>query len=206
MPGSLTISALPSAYNYPMKPHSTIHAEPRWRPGNMIRRQLPDALHDWLLAESSLTRRLQMVCRGQFRVELISLGWERPLPDEAQALGVAPRQGALIRQVRLWCDNQPWVFARTVIPFSSLRGAQRRLAYLGSRPLGAFLFADPALQRSPLQVARVAPNSRVLSACTLANATLWGRRSIFRLRGHPLLVSEFFLPDIPPFHSRNSHE
>jgi chorismate-pyruvate lyase len=29
--------------------------------------------------------------------------------------------------------------------------------------------------------------------------TIWGRRSLFRLGGKPLLVCEFFLPDIAEF-------
>lgn len=180
--------------------------EPRWHQGALLQRQMPGSLRDWLLDESSLTRRLQQSCAGNFHVELISLGWQRPLLDEAQTLGVRPWQRALIRQVRLWCDDQPWVFARTVIPMSSLRGKQRRLAHLGTRPLGAYLFADPALQRSPIQVARVDSGSRLLSACPLSQATLWGRRSVFKLHNHPLLVSEFFLPALPPFQQRSSHE
>lgn len=180
--------------------------EPRWRQGAHLQRQMPGSLRDWLLDESSLTRRLQQSCAGNFHVELISLGWQRPLLDEAQTLGVRPWQRALIRQVRLWCDDQPWVFARTVIPMSSLRGRQRRLVHLGTRPLGAYLFADPALQRSPIQVARVDSGSRLLAACPLSQATLWGRRSVFKLHNHPLLVSEFFLPALPPFQPRSSHE
>lgn len=189
-----------------MNRHPPISCEPRWHDGALIRRHLPESLRDWLLDDSSLTRRLQQACSGRFHVELISLGWERPLLDEAQAMRVPPWQRALVRQVRLWCDEQPWVFARTVIPMSSLRGAQRRLAHLGSRPLGAFLFADPALQRSPMQVARICPGSRLLTAAAPSPDAIWGRRSVFRLQGHPLLVSEFFLPALPPFQQRNSHE
>jgi chorismate lyase len=35
---------------------------------------------------------------------------------------------ALIREVHLLCDDRPWVFARTIIPISTLRGRERRLA------------------------------------------------------------------------------
>lgn len=195
-----------SAYNRAMMHSPSPFSEPRWYDGALRQHHLPPELRDWLLDESSLTRRLQQACAGRFHVELISLGWGRPLRGEAQALGVRPWQRALIREVQLWCDGQPWVFARTVIPMSSLRGAQRRLAHLGNRPLGAYLFANPALQRSPLQVAQVAGNSRVLAACTTTVPQVWGRRSVFRLRNHPLLVSEFFLPALPPLHPRASHE
>ncbi|HEY0720351.1 MAG TPA: chorismate lyase [Gammaproteobacteria bacterium] len=186
--------------------HPTRSCEPRWYDSARQRHHLPATLRDWLLDESSLTRRLQERCQGHFSVELISLGWGRPRLDESRALGTAPSQRALIRQVRLWCADKPWVFARTVIPIASLRGAQRRLAHLGNRPLGAYLFAHPALQRSALQIARISRHSRLLAACAPLPHDAWGRRSLFRLQGHPLLVSEFFLPDLPPFASRFSHE
>ncbi len=180
--------------------------ESRWYDTTLQRRHLPAPLRGWLLNDSSLTRRLQLACKGRFSVELISLGWARPRLDESQALGTSPRQRALIRQVRLWCDEQPWVFARTVIPVRSLRGAQRRLAHLGNRPLGAYLFAHPALQRSPLQVTQINSTSRLLADCAPLQPRVWGRRSLFRLQGHPLLVSEFFLPTLPAYELRFFHE
>jgi chorismate--pyruvate lyase len=189
-----------------MKSHFSITGEPNWRFGSVIRRHLPAALRDWLLDESSLTQRLQAACTGRFHVEIVSLGWRRPLHDEAQALGVAPWQRALIREVQLWCNDQPWVFARTVIPVRTLRGAQRRLAHLGPRPLGDFLFSHPTLKRSPIQVARIAATSQLLAGCDISQDAVWGRRSVFNLKGHPLLVSEFFLPALPPFHQRNTNE
>jgi len=189
-----------------MNRHFSISDRPRWRIGNTLRRHMSDSLRDWLLDESSLTRRLQSACSGRFHVELISLGWQRPFLNEAQALGVSPRQRALIRQVMLCCDDRPWVFARTVIPVRTLRRAQRRLVHLGARPLGEFLFSHPALQRSPIQVARIAATSRLLASCAIADEAAWGRRSVFRLGGHPLLVSEFFLPAMPSFQQRYSHE
>lgn len=188
-----------------MSDHPHPPCEPRWHQGARERHRLPEALRDWLLDESSLTRRLQQACAGRFRVELIALGWGRPLRNEAQALGVRPWQRALIRQVRLWCDDQPWVVARTVIPMSSLQGAQRRLAHLGSRPLGAFLFADPTLRRSPLQVTQLGADDPLLAGSGAVAGPVWGRRSVFHLRGHPLLVSEFFLPGLPSFGARVDH-
>ncbi|HEY0634284.1 MAG TPA: chorismate lyase [Gammaproteobacteria bacterium] len=187
--------------------HHPLHpGAPHWHPAARQRRQLPAELRDWLLDTASLTRRLQERCQGHVSVELITLGWGRPRYDEAQALGVAPRQRALIRQVRLCCDAKPWVFARTVIPLRALRGAQRRLTHLGARPLGAYLCADPSLQRSALQLLCLPGNHPLLAAAAEQKAPVWGRRSVFRLQGHPLLVSEFFLPELPPFQSRVSHE
>lgn len=160
---------------------------------------IPDGvLRDWLLDTGSLTRRVRGACAGRFQVRVESQRWERPRLDEYLALGLRIGRLAWVREVHLLCDDRPWVFARTVIPPRTLRGSRRRLANLGNRPLGALLFADPHMQRGPVEVARVARGSALFAAATQgapgSPSALWGRRSVFRLGGRPLLVSEFFLP------------
>ena len=109
---------------------------------------------------------------------------------------------AIIRQVQLLCDEQPRVYARTVIPMSSLRGRLRRLARLGAQPLGAMLFADRGMRRGVVELARIRPGETLYADVVRdpqqAHGEIWGRRSIFRLAHKPLLVSEIFLPGFPP--------
>ena len=170
-----------------------------WRAARCWRREaVPAALRSWLLDTGSLTRRLQAQCAGAFAVRVLAQDWARPLRSEARALGLRDGEAALVRQVYLLCAGVPWVYARTVIPASSLTGAARRLGKLGTRPLGAALFAEPTLERGALEIARVVPGDPIYggacAALTTAPAAIWGRRSVFRVRGKALLVSEFFLP------------
>jgi len=175
--------------------------EPVWHPCDRLRRHALSAVErDWLVDSSSLTRRLQQACTSHFDVEVLSQRLEKPMLSESQALGRPPREIALVRQVRLRCAGRPWVFARTAIPLPALQGGLKRLSLLGSRPLGAVLFADPRMQRQPLEIARISPHHRLYRmACSggeKGNSGLWGRRSVFTLQGLPLLVSEFFLPTL----------
>lgn len=177
---------------------STLRREPRWRPArHYLRGAVAATLWDWLLDATSLTRRLQLGCGDQFRVQVLQQNWGLPLASERQALGIRQGGRAVIREVRLMCGDVPWVFARTVIPVRSLLGPQRRLAHLGSKPLGAALFADPKLRRGEVEITRIGPGEKLFE-CAVAEAispeVIWGRRSLFWLRGKPLLVSEFFLP------------
>ena len=102
---------------------------------------------------------------------------------------------ALVRQVVLCCNEQPLVYARTVIPVTTIQGAQRRYANMGNRPLGAMLFADRTMQREAVEVA-ILPATDVANQYTSSNEPIWGRRSVFRVSGKPLLVSEYFLPEL----------
>lgn len=182
---------------------------PRRRAGTWIpaarltRSRIPPDLLPWLLDSGSLTQRLIAACPGQFAVRLVGQQRTRPLREEATALGLAGGVQALVRQVQLQCDTQPWVLARTVIPITTLTGPRRRLTRLGNRSLGATLFSDPTMSRDPVEVTRLIVGSPLYSAITASikkpPPELWGRRSVFRLDGWPLLVSEFFLPSIAGF-------
>ena len=175
--------------------------EPRWQVYQRLHHAgIDPSLLEWLLDGSSLTQRIIQCCNGNFEVEVISQQWQRPLLNEAMTLKIRPHHYALIRQVRLLCNGKPWVFARTVIPAITLRGAVRRLAYLGNKPLGAVLFADPSMRRDAIEIARLSTRTHHYADALQRQATraeqIWGRRSVFYLSNKPLLVSEFFLPGI----------
>ena len=167
----------------------------RWYSRRQIFNQpVPPALLDWLFDTSSLTARLQRRCPGQFRVELLSQRIDSPRLDELKALALEYGDHALVRQVRLFCRDDALVFARTVIPLTTLKGRERSYANLGSRPLGAMLFADNSMRRGEVMVSRLDENDVNYKYTGDAGGDRWGRRSIFYVSGKPLLVSEYFLP------------
>jgi chorismate--pyruvate lyase len=178
-----------------------VQSIPFWRPENQwLRSSVPDMLRDWLLNTDSLTQRISQSCPGCFRVRVLDQAWDVPCRDERLVLSIPARQTAIIRQVQLLCDGIPWVYARSVIPVSTLSGPQRRLAFLGNRPLGAYLFADPSMQRGPVELACITRRHVMYQQATTGLAIkpegIWGRRSVFRVGGKPLLVCEMFLPDL----------
>ena len=135
------------------------------------------------------------LCGEDFSVRVISQHWQKLNAEEASAMSLKPVRSALVRQVLLCCGDQSLVYARTVIPATTVQGAQRRYANMGSRPLGAMLFADRTMRREDVQVA-ILPASHEINQFSKANEPVWGRRSVFRVAGKPLLVSEYFLPDL----------
>ncbi len=102
---------------------------------------------------------------------------------------------ALVRQVLLCCGDNPLVYARTVIPATTIKGAERRYANLGNRPLGAMLFADRTMRREDVHVS-ILRDSHEANQFIKGDEPVWGRRSVFRVAGKPLLVSEYFLPEL----------
>lgn len=156
---------------------------------------VPPLLLPWLFDTSSLTARMIEHCGQDFLVRVISQRWQKLDAEEASVMALKNVHSALIRQVVLCCGERPLVYARTVIPATTVQGAQRRYASMGSRPLGAMLFADRTMRREEVQVARL-PAKHEANKYTEIGGDVWGRRSVFRVSEKPLLVSEYFLPEI----------
>lgn len=120
--------------------------------------------------------------------------------DESFLLARAGGRLALVREVYLLCRRTPLVFAHSVFDPRALRGAWRRVARLGSRPLGAALFADPRIKRHPLRRKKLNRthelHQRACAALRSKPTHLWARRSLFTLHNSPILVTEVFLPGI----------
>lgn len=129
---------------------------------------------------------------------LRSQGWGYPLHSEGSLLGMRRGEVAIVREIELLVDEVPWVFARTVIPATSLRGPARRLAMLGTKPLGEVLFADQRTHRVVMEMAHFHTRHNLFQQAVASLATLpeglWGRRTLFDLAGSRLLVNELFLP------------
>jgi chorismate--pyruvate lyase len=163
-------------------------------------------LAPWLRDPGSLTQRIRQRCT-RFAVRGVRIGLARIALDESALLGSAPQQLAWSREVFLYADDQPVVFAHSALAPEHLRGAWSAVRMLGNKPLGALLFAHPLVERKPLHY-QALRNTHPLyqraaavlnggSNNTAAQAhRLWARRSLFYLHDAPLLVTEVFLPGI----------
>ncbi len=175
----------------------------RWRPlaSRQTIQPIPAGVSAWLRDQGSLTRRVLRYCSGEFCVQVRFQGWAKALPSERRALDLQPAAACMLREVTLRCAGEAWIFARTLIPATTLQGAGRRLAYLGSRPLGEILFSDPDVIRDHMEVAKLLPDHVLFRSAVRdldpVPPCLWARRTLFHLERRPLLVNEVFLPDLP---------
>jgi chorismate--pyruvate lyase len=161
--------------------------------------QIDPGYEPWLHDHGSLTRRIQRRCKV-FHVRNIFNGLSLAHPDEMPLLHLQRKQNIYTREVCLYADQQPVVFAHSVVAAHHLRGAWHTLQHLGSRPLGTLLFTHPLIIRAPLRFQCLHTGHPLFQKAALQLDTvprqLWARRSVFSLYGAPLLVTEVFLPDI----------
>lgn len=158
------------------------------------------AYRPWLLEQGSLTKRLKAYAK-KFGVQPLLQDRCRPSVDEAYLLGLVKHRSDLHREVMLMDGNQALVFARSVLPAKSLHGDWQGLGRLGNQPLGAALFSNPRIVRTPLQFRKVGQHHvlyrRTAKYLTQLPTALWARRSVFKLSGgREILVTEVFLPSV----------
>lgn len=153
----------------------------------------------WLTDAGSLTARVKARC-ADFSVRLLFQGLRRPDRDERFVFSHRGRARVLVREVFLCCGDTPVVFAHTVFDPRDLCGAWRSVAKLGTRPLGAALFADPKVHRRPLRSRKLDAHHELRRRLRRYSGepagSLWARRSLFHLHDSPILVTEVFLPEI----------
>jgi chorismate--pyruvate lyase len=168
--------------------------DPLWRPQrSFYPLDLPTDANHWLLSQGSLTEQLVGLSGGNFRVQRIRQSYRQPLLSEQCLLGLPQRQWALVREVVLRCWDQPWVYARSVVPLATLNGPLRHLRQLQGESLGSMIFRHPNLQRGQFELAHLPAHSEYLDASVRQQEPAWARRSLFTIAGKPLAVSEVFL-------------
>lgn len=143
---------------------------------------VPQIWQDWLSDAGSLTQLISNKTKSPVSVEVLTDQNQNLLKDEA-CLFHQPLHRCRIREVYLCVNDVPVVFARSVLPTSSSTGINRDVLQLGSKPLGEVLFKKG---KAPI----------LLRQITEVPGLGWGRRSLYQLRGHPILISEFFLPEL----------
>ena len=153
-------------------------------------------LADWLLHTGSLTERLQAQS-NHFEVKVLGQATIDADESEQAALVDYHKQKWQIREVVLFGDGKPWVFARSVLPEHLCKTTW---ATLGSQPLGQRIFNDDNFVRSEFVISKLTQNPLVTeSTSNNSHHELWGRRSAFKIEDWNLLVAEVFLPDCPSY-------
>jgi len=137
---------------------------------------VPKEVLFWIRDDQSLTQKLKKKYQD-FRVEVHKQEELEIYNHEINLLG--NEENFIVREVSLYGDNQPVVFARSVIPKNTKTDS---IMKIGNKPLGEILFTDPNILREQIEI-------------TFHN-DIWGRRSVFVMNNCRILVSEFFLEKI----------
>ncbi len=173
--------------------------EPFWRENRQgMRQKLPDNVQSWTYESESLTQRLRNYYSDPIVVKILLQRWQHPFLSERRLLRQPEHRFSLTREVLLYAGDKQFILARTIIPASTVKAAQNNLSRLGNRPLGEIIFSYPKLERIAMDVTLVGLSDWTRAAISEAkiDQPIWGRRTVYAIAQHQMLVSEFFLPEV----------
>ena len=136
---------------------------------------------EWLNEEGSITAKISS--DSKFKLKILSDDIGNAEDEEYLALNI-PSQKVRIREVILYGDSEPLVYARSIIPNQTSSKGYPGLGSIGSKPLGDLLFQSELFIKTNREFAQFqTPDKEVV----------WGRRTHYLVRGYPLSVMEVFL-------------
>ena len=147
---------------------------------------LSEAQRTWLRGNQSLTKQLIDYSQGDFELQLLGEYRAKPYMHEMQTLGLDLQPECRIREVLLKCHGHATVFARSIITDQAIQASKHQLIELGNVPLGHLLFKNAEVNLETRQIAKI----------DLSNRSIFARRTLYKLNGENILVSEFFLEDV----------
>lgn len=166
-----------------------------WQPPETVLHFNQNPYKNWLVDASSLTKKLQKASDGDFSVKRLCQYIGKPKHEESRCLALPAEQYALIREVVLLCKDEPWVYARSILPLKILTGPLRFLHKLKDDSLGAQLFKHPSLIRCGLEITQTSLTYFLDTEINaLSSSSLYARRSVFSIHQKEILVAEVFLP------------
>jgi len=145
-----------------------------------------EAQYAWLRGNQSLTQQLIEYSQGDFELQLLDEHRAKPYMHESQALGFKLQQECHIREVLLKCHGEVTVYARSIISDQAIQASKQQLIKLGNVPLGHLLFKNAKVDLETRQIAKI----------DLPDRSIFARRTLYKLNGENILVSEFFLQEV----------
>ena len=136
---------------------------------------------EWLNEEGSITAKISS--DSKFKLKILSDDLSIAEDEEYLALDIASEE-VRIREVVLYGDLVPLVYARSIIPSLTSSKGYPGLGTIGSKPLGDLLFQSKLFIKTRREFAQFETSS---------GEVIWGRRTHYLVQGYPLSVMEVFL-------------
>ena len=137
-------------------------------------------IKSWLLEKGPITNRI----KSKHRFELKLLRDRAGKVKKSDKSFLDNIDGEIrIREVVLFADENPKVFARSLIPEKTIKNGLKKLGELNTKPLGDILFERDIFQKDEI----------VFSIFSDDRKKYWGRKIKYYVKSCPLSVMEVFL-------------
>ena len=155
--------------------------------------KIPKIYHAWFREEASLTKYLEALAKKPLTVELVENGWKPT--DSSLCETLTTDKKCWVREIRFLHEGEPWEWAQTWFPESTIQGPGEIFKTLGARSIGSVLFSgEHSASRDVVEIAEIDTCHPFYKKATkLLNhfpRKLWIRRSWFSFYQKPMLIYE----------------
>ena len=134
----------------------------------------------WLNEPGSITSRIKSF--SNFRLKLLRDGPGKVDANEDDLI-VSNYEENNIREVVLYSDEEPLIYAKSIIPLETIRFGLDVLGNLKENPLGDILFSNSEIKKIYMLFAKFQSNEQIF----------YGRKGIYTVKGYPFSICEIFL-------------
>ncbi len=139
-------------------------------------------IKSWLLEEGPITKRIESNEKFELKLLRDDLGNVSKL----DRLFLGHLSGDIkIREVILYGDKNPRVYAQSIIPVETINQGLSKLGELGTKPLGDILFEKNIFKKEDAIFAQFKDDKNIF----------WGRKTKYNVKNKPFSVMEVFLID-----------
>lgn len=139
-------------------------------------------IKSWLLEEGPITKRIESNEKFELKLLRDDLGNVNKL--DRSFLGHL-NGDMKIREVILYGNQNPRVYAQSIIPVETINKGLSKLGKLGTKPLGDILFEKNIFKKENTVFAKFKDKKNIF----------WGRKTKYNVKNKPFSVMEVFLID-----------
>ena len=156
------------------------HISP-WKTIESIESKVNTSILSWLLESGPITNRIKL--SQEFELELLNDEIDEISKEEELFLNSVSKTFR-VRRVILLGNKTPVVYAKSVIPTSTIENGLSSLGKIGNAPLGDILFTPGVFTKLDMVCA---------SFLSKEKNVYWGRKIKYSVNSEPISVMEIFL-------------
>ena len=163
--------------------------------------QIDSKLKFWLLDVKSLSYRIRNIAK--LEIIPVKKNVSNIFHNEKKVFGDIKSEHLYLREVLIYADKLPIMYARTVLPSKYLRGFWHKIKKLNNKPLADIVFEKKMIIRSDFKFKKPSNNdsfSRKIKIFNLKNTKILAtRQSTFRYKNEKALLTEVFFNNFEKF-------
>ena len=163
--------------------------------------QINSKLKYWLLDTKSLSYRIRNIAK--LEIIPVEIRGSNIFVNEKKIFGNIKSEHLYLREVLIYADKLPIMYARTILPSNYLRGFWHKIKNLNNKPLADIVFERRMIIRSRFKFKKPSINdnfSKRIKMFDLKNTKILAtRQSTFRNKNEKVLLTEVFFNNFKQF-------